>query len=152
MPGGRPSTYTKAIAAEICSKLSEGMSLRQICRDDDKMPTMSTVYLWLMSHQEFSDQYTKARDEQADTLADEIIDISDNGTNDWMEINDPDNPGYRANGEAVNRSRLRVDARKWVASKLKPKKYGEKVAQEISGPDGGDIPISIKIEFVTPDK
>lgn len=90
------------------------------------MPCMLSVYRWLFKYPEFSKNYTKAREDQAETLADDIVEISDNGTNDWMEINNPDNPGYRVNGEAIARSRLRVDARKWIASKLKPKKYGER--------------------------
>lgn len=149
MPAGRPSTYNTKVIGIICARLAKGESLRKICLDDD-MPDLSSIFKWLAEHPEFSQQYARAREEQAETLADEIIDIADDGSNDWMEINDPDNPGYRVNGEAINRSKLRVDARKWVASKLKPKRYGEKVSQEISGPDGGDIPISLKIEFVTP--
>src|SRR3990172_7086066 len=61
------------------------------------------------------------------------MDISDDGTNDWMASNDPENPGYRVNGEHIARSRLRVDTRKWIASKLKPKKYGEKLDIAHSG-------------------
>lgn len=114
------------------------------------MPSIQSIYLWLFKHKEFSEKYIKAKEDQAETLADEIIEISDNGTNDWMANNDPDNPGYKQNGEAVNRSRLRVDARKWVASKLKPKRYGEKISQEISGPDGGAIPHTVNINFVKP--
>jgi hypothetical protein len=84
-------------------------------------------------------------------LAEETLDIADDGRNDWMERNDPKNQGYEFNGEHVQRSRLRVDARKWFAAKVAPKKYGEKVQQELSGPDGG--PIQTKgesaIEFLT---
>jgi hypothetical protein len=69
---------------------------------------------------EFAEQYAHARDSQADTLADEILDIADDGSNDYMG----DDETY--NGDAVARSKLRVDARKWIASKLKPKKYGDK--------------------------
>lgn len=64
-------------------------------------------------------------------MAEDIIEISDEGSNDWMAANDPENAGYRANGEHIARSRLRVDTRKWIMSKLAPKKYGEKL--EIAG-------------------
>lgn len=102
------------------------------------MPNKSTVFRWLATHKEFSDQYARAREEQAEALADEILSIADDGSNDWMEKQDKNGQsiGWVVNGEAVNRSRLRVESRKWIASKLKPKKYGEKLAQEISGADG----------------
>lgn len=66
-------------------------------------------------------------------MVDDMLDIADDARNDYMAANDPDNPGYKLNGEHINRSRLRVDARKWIAAKLKPKKYGEKVEHEHSG-------------------
>jgi hypothetical protein len=111
--------------------------LRGICAGDE-MPNKSTVFRWLAARKEFSDQYARAREEQAETLADEIVEIAD------------DDPGVISRGEgdrvevsvdsaAVAHQRLRIDARKWVASKLKPKKYGDKVSQEISGEGGGPI-------------
>lgn len=103
-----------------------GKSMRTVLKADG-MPVMDTVFRWLREKPEFSDQYVKAKAESADALVEEIIDIADSGSNDWMENNDPNNPGYRVNGEHIQRSRLRVDSRKWIASKLKPKKYGEKL-------------------------
>jgi len=104
---GRPSDYTQAIADHICEQLAEGISLRKICLAED-MPGKSTVFRWLWANIEFRDQYERAREAQADTLADEITDIADDAEGD------------------PQRDKLRVDARKWVASKLKPKKYGDK--------------------------
>jgi hypothetical protein len=72
-------------------------------------------------------------------LADELLEISDNGLNDWMERNGEGNVGWLVNGEAIQRSKLRVDTRKWVASKLKPKKYGDRQTFEHTGKDGGAI-------------
>lgn len=113
------------------------------------MPAMSTVFLWLRTHSEFSEQYAKAKAEAADALVEEILDISDDGSNDWMASNDPENAGYRTNGEAIQRSRLRVDTRKWIASKLKPKKYGDRVTQEVTGPNGGPLEHRVtRIELV----
>lgn len=112
----------------------DGESLRTICCDPD-MPARSTVHLWLASDRDFSDHYAIARDRQADTIFDEILDIADDGSNDWMEKRDDEggNLGWKENGEAISRSRLRVDARKWMAGKLRPKKYGEKLDIEHSG-------------------
>lgn len=102
--------------------------MRTVCKADD-MPAMSTVFKWLREHPSFSEQYTKAKEESADALVEEMLDIADDGTNDWMEIHDKEGAavGYKVNGEAVQRSRLRVETRKWIAAKLKPKKYSEKV-------------------------
>lgn len=73
--------------------------------------------------------------------AEEIIEIADDGSNDWMERNDKDNPGFVANGEHIQRSRLRSDNRKWLLSKLAARKYGDKL--EHTGPEGGPIQVSI---------
>ncbi len=142
MPGGRPTTYNEKITSELCGRLSCGESLRTICKDED-MPVPSTVFLWMRKHPEFSKQYAQAKEESADALFEEILDIADNGTNDWMEIHDPDNPGYRLNKDSISRSRLRVDARKWAASKLKPKKYGDKIQQDHTSSDGTMTPSEI---------
>lgn len=91
------------------------------------MPHESTVRSWAVSdYNGFYTQYARARDIGLDAMADEILDIADDGSNDWMAKNDPDNPGYSLNGEHSSRSRLRVDTRKWYLSKLAPKRYGDK--------------------------
>lgn len=124
---GRPSKYTQDLADSICEQLATGDSMRTVCKPDD-MPAMSTVFRWLREHKEFQEQYARAKEEAADALVEEIQDIADDGSNDWMEHHDKDgNTGWKLNGEHVQRSRLRVDTRKWVASKLKPKKYGDRV-------------------------
>lgn len=141
---GRPSGYTEEIADEICERLANGESLRAICAGEGK-PSQSMVFRWLQANEGFRERYARAREAQADVLADESIDIADDATNDWMEINAADERGekYRLNGEHVQRSRLRIDTRKWFASKLAPKKYGEKLA--VGGDD--DAP-PIRVEQV----
>lgn len=136
----RQSDYTDELATEICERLADGESLRSIC-GDEHMPDKSTVFRWLEKHEGFRDQYALARKFQADTYADETIDIADDAGNDWMERNDPNNEGWQFNGEAVARSRLRVDTRKWAAGKLNSAKYGDKQTVEHGG--------SIVYEFVT---
>lgn len=126
---GAPSGYSEAVTAAICEHLMEGKSLRSICKLPG-MPGKFAVLDWLGKYPEFASHYARAREIQADTLADEIVDISDDGTNDYMAGED----GAAAyNAEAVQRSRLRVDSRKWYASKLAPKKYGDKIGVEHSG-------------------
>jgi hypothetical protein len=137
-PGGRPSSYSSTIADAICQRLALGDSLRSIC-EDDEMPAMSTVFRWLGIHQEFSEQYARARETQADTLADEILNIADDGHNDWMRRKFGDDERWVENGEAIRRSQLRIDSRKWLAGKMRPKKYGDKIVQEQTGADGGAV-------------
>lgn len=144
---GRPSDFGPEVVGAICDRLASGETLRGICRDD-AMPDQTTVFRWLRQHEEFRLQYAQARETQADTWADEIVEISDDGSNDWMRRNHgEDDEGYRVNGEHVTRSRLRVDARKWLMSKAAPKKYGDKIVNEHSGPDGGDIPVAVTTDL-----
>lgn len=135
---GRPSLYSEPLASVICSRISAGESLRQVCRDES-MPCTSTVMKWALEIPDFSEQYAKARSMLLEHWAEDIVDISDDGTNDWVATNDPENPGYRLNGEHVNRSRLRVDTRKWLLSKLAAKKYGDRISAEVTGADGKDL-------------
>lgn len=137
---GRPSLYTPELAATVCARISAGESLRSVCRDES-MPCTTTVMKWAREIPEFAQHYAKAREDLLEHWAEEITEIADDGSNDWMIVNDPDNPGYRANGEHINRSRLRVDTRKWLLSKLAARKYGDKVTTEVSGPDGGPVEI-----------
>jgi hypothetical protein len=146
MSSGRPSDYTDEAAADICARLAAGEPLVRICRDDGK-PHIATVYRWLAAHESFREMYARARDDQADTLADEIVEIADDGRNDTYT----DDSGFQqVKQDVINRSRLRVDARKWVAAKLKPKKYGDKMATELSGPNGGAVQFECKAPWMLP--
>lgn len=133
---GRPSDYTDAIAAAICERIADGESLRSICRDE-AMPAKSTVFEWLADpdHEAFRTKYAYAREAQADSLVDEMTDIADDGSNDWMEKKNAagESIGWQENGEALRRSALRVSTRQWIAEKLKPKKYGTKVDLNLDG-------------------
>lgn len=113
---GRPSKYSQELADEICERLAKGRSLRQICTDED-MPGRSAVLRWLRDKEDFRSQYAHAREEQADFWADEIIEISDAPMSEPFE---------------VQQAKLRSDNRKWIASKLKPKKYGDRVQNDVN--------------------
>jgi hypothetical protein len=128
----RPSEFTQLIFDEICNRLADGESLRGVCRDPE-MPDRITVYRWMRGNEALSGQYTRAITERCVTLAEDAIDIADDGSNDWMDENDPGNPGYALRGEHIQRSKLRVDTRKWFLSKLQPKVYGDKQALEVTG-------------------
>src|SRR5688572_12170084 len=111
-PPGRPSEYSQELADEICAQLSEGVSLRTVCKAEE-MPDKATVFRWLRTIPAFCDQYTRAKDESADALVEESLDIADDAANDWMAKNDPENPGWVLNGEHIQRSKLRIETRKW---------------------------------------
>lgn len=123
---GRPTDYTPELADLFCEQLAMGYSVRTVCKDD-KFPAPSTIFRWLREHKEFQEQYARAKQESADAMADELLDIVDDGSNDWMEINKGNYTATVVNQEAVQRSKLRAETRKWLMSKMKPKKYGDKL-------------------------
>jgi len=137
---GRPSDYSQEIANTICLRLGGGESLRAICRDND-MPAIQTVYNWMFKHPSFMEQYTRAREEQADTLADEIIAIADE-TPEVVEVKNKDGIviDHRLDSAFLAWQKNRIDARKWTAMKLKPKKYGDRLTH--AGDD--DSPVVVE--------
>lgn len=120
---GQPTKYTPEVGLRICERLSDGASLRNICRAEG-IVNRATVYRWLEKHPEFRDQYARAREFAADAMADDILEIADDATGDFV-VDDEGN--RKLNPENIQRSRLRVDARKWTASKPMPKKYGDRL-------------------------
>jgi hypothetical protein len=125
---GRPTKYNEELALKICERLAHSdKGLVFICNEFDLNP--STIYEWINNNPEFSNKYARAREMQADYLADQIIDISDETTNDTIKTE----AGLElTNHEAIARSRLRVDARKWKASKLYPKKYADRIDSDLT--------------------
>ena len=115
--------FSQEIFNAICDRIGNGESLRRVCRDDG-YPAAGTVCRWLAEDEggKLREQYARARDSQADVYADEITDIAD-----------------MASVEGVQVARLQIDARKWLAGKLAPKKYGERVTQELVGANDGPI-------------
>ncbi|MGC0869636.1 UNVERIFIED_ORG: hypothetical protein C7430_110199 [Pantoea agglomerans] len=111
----RPSDYLPEVAADICSLLADGESLRKVC-ERAGMPNKATVFRWLAQHDEFRDQYAKATETRADAIFEEMFDIAD---------------GVAEEAAAVGKARLRIDTRKWALARMNPKKYGDKVSQEI---------------------
>ena len=120
---GRPTKFTQELADKICETIStSSKGLRTICSENDI--TTPTLLKWLSENEQFSIQYARAKQMQADLLIDEIISISDHSEEDHTPF---------TGGNVVNRDRLKVDTRKWLASKLYPKRYGDKNSTEITG-------------------
>lgn len=157
---GRPTLYNEAIAADICEMLAYGETLRGACRlladkyGADAAPKPATVISWTLDAEKypgFCERYAKAREIGYHAMADEILDIADDGTNDYVERRNKDGSSYLAvDKEHIARSRLRVDSRKWLLAKALPKVYGDKVSMEHSGQDGApiDTNVNIKVQFV----
>lgn len=109
-----------SVQEEICRRVMEGESVRSIC-SDEQMPAKSTVFAWLAQDVNFRQAYVLAKQILAEQYAEEIISISDDSTGDYVETD----RGMEVDRENVQRSRLRVDSRKWLAGKLAPKRYGD---------------------------
>lgn len=140
--GGRPSKYSLELAKEICKLIAHGKSVVSICQKEG-MPNYTTVRDWIANNEEFSNLYARAKEDQADYLAEEIIAIADDSSEDELFVDTNDGSAKRVqNSEFINRSRLRVDTRKWIASKLKPKKYGDRM--QVAG--DSDAPLTIRIK------
>ncbi len=111
----------------VCQEIEKGKSLRQVLRENETMPSTQTLYKWIDSDSEKSKQYARACELRADIIFDEMVDIADDGTNDYMQKMIGDGIQIEVlNSEHIQRSRLRIDTRKWILSKMNPKKYGDK--------------------------
>lgn len=123
MPAGQPTKYNQKIVDEICEWVAtSSKSMRTICKNVGI--SYQTHLNWIREHPEYFDQYARAKEDQSDLLIEEMIEIADDSSQDEIVVGDGI---VKMNSEYVQRSRIRIDTRKWIASKLKPKKYGDKV-------------------------
>ncbi len=120
----RPSLYTPELAERICELIAEGYPLHRFDERDD-VPHQATVCRWLDSNPEFCEQYARARSLLADRFAEQVVTIADEADPTTMK--------------GIEHARTRMDARKWAASKMAPKKYGDLRRTELTGAGGGAI-------------
>jgi hypothetical protein len=148
---GRPSIYSPQIADELAAWIAEGKTLREFCRQEGK-PSYGAVYDWMERDKEFASRIARAREIGEEVIAQECLGIADDATNDWMERTDKEGEkiGWMLNGEHVQRSKLRIETRLKLLAKWNPRKYGDKLEQFISGPEGGPIQSEHRIVFVEP--
>lgn len=123
---GRPSMYSQELADKVCAEIALGGSMRAVCSIEG-MPSLTTVFKWIRENKEFAQQYARATEERTEAMAEDILDIADDGSNDYMTITKGSMTYNVEDKEVTNRSKLRVDTRKWIMSKMKPKKYGDKL-------------------------
>lgn len=121
---GRPTTYSDEIAGRICDEIAAGRSVPEICEAED-MPAPRTVFVWLEKHPEFVQRYARAREAQAD-LMDQMILKTASAEPGHVIVEDEDGTKtkYSVDGAEVQHRRLKIDALKWRAAHLAPKKYG----------------------------
>jgi len=124
-PAHRPVEYTEDIAEEVCWRLAHGESLVSIC-SSDHIPHCATIYRWLIRFPIFCEMYARAREDQADTNADEILAIADERPPEFKD----DKGRIYLDQTFIQWQKNRIDARKWTAAKLKPRKYGDRMAVE----------------------
>jgi len=136
---GRPSIYTQELADRICELLSEGLSLRTVCKADD-MPAMSSVFSWLRTKPDFLEQYARAKQESADAMAEELLYIADTPMEGEEVTVKADGSQEVKRGDMLGHRRLQVDSRKWLMAKMKPKKYGDQI--DVTS-DGKPLPVPI---------
>lgn len=129
---GRPSIYSEELVDEICERIANGQSVRELCRDD-AMPGMSTLFRWLAANESFRERYARAKEAQVEYLAEELLEIADDGSNDWMLRKNGEDATETVNHEHITRSKVRIDTRKWLLAKLAPKKYGDRLGVDHSG-------------------
>lgn len=135
--GRPPRMADKALQLEICARISAGETLTKVCKDS-KMPARQTVTSYLVTRDAeidgFGALYRCARESLLDVYADEIITISDDGTTDYIIKTGRNGHEYEAvDQDHIQRSRLRVDSRKWLLSKLRPEQYGDRMIAEQTG-------------------
>jgi len=125
---GRPTDYSQEIVSKICSEIAEGKSLRAVC-EIEGMPDKSTVFVWLREHKEFQDQYARATEERTEALSEELMDLGDEAVELAQTVD------AKASSAVVQAVKLKADNIKWTMSKMKPKKYGDKIDMTTNGKD-----------------
>ena len=136
--------YTPELGRSICTRIAKGESVITITSEDG-MPCEATIYNWLQKHPDFLEEYTRARESQAEHYLDEIIQIADDCTDDVEKIMTKEGEDHRIKQSAIARARLQVDTRKWAMSKLAPKKYGDRMA--LAGDADAPLKVDTKIEI-----
>lgn len=123
----RPTEFSQEVAARICDEVANGSNLNRICARED-FPSRTTVYVWFQQHPSFADNYARSRETRGDGRFDKIDDVVDD---------------MRAGTIDSNTARVQIDAIKWQAGKEKPKAYGDKIQQEVTGKDGAPFTVVV---------
>lgn len=144
-PPGRPSSYSPELADRICEKIAiSDKGLHRICAENPEFPEPETIRAWKWRHPEFAAKYARAKEEQQEWIIEGAVDIADDGSNDTY-IDEECKP--RVDHDHIQRSKLRVDTRKWVAARLARKRFGDKV--DVNHGGQADNPIQALYQQIT---
>lgn len=124
----RPTDYTKELAEELCNRVADGNSLRTVCLSED-MPDKSTIFRWFRLYKEFNDQYAQACDERVEAQHEDLLELGDEAVRLAQWVND------KVSNAVVSAVKLKADNMKWSMSKMKPKKYGDRIDHTTNGKD-----------------
>lgn len=122
-------SYSDEVADKICERIAAGRSIAEICRDDG-MPDRSNVLRWMERHEDFAAKCARARELQADAVHDQMIEIED---------------GVLNGSISPDVARVVISSKQWRAAKLKPKSYGDKLTQHVTGADGGPLVVNVNL-------
>ena len=136
------SAYSEEVVEKVCNHVANGGSLRALMREDKTIPSYYVLFGWMQEHPEFEDKWRTARAFNADALFDEILEISNTPVDTIMTVQRAKGNVETTKKDAVEHRRLQIESRKWMIEKLAPRKYGNKITTEISGPDGSPLQIS----------
>jgi hypothetical protein len=144
----RATKRTPEIIEEIIDGVANGVPLREVCRRDG-MPNWRTVYDWLEADEEFAARFARAREVGFDAIAEETLDIADDGTNDWVERKRQDGSIEEVvNSEHIQRSKLRIETRLKLLAKWNPKKYGDKQTVDVGNKEGETLRVDSNVDTV----
>jgi hypothetical protein len=147
-PPQRPTVYSFKLSEGICERITQGQTTSEVTRDPT-MPTWGVLARWRREHEDFNRRYTIARQSCCELWADEIIEIADDATNDYVTRVTANGRTMRVfDREAFERSRLRVDSRKWTASKVLRHVYGDKSEVELRTPDGINVKVDERNQLI----
>ena len=119
---------------EVIERINDGDSVSDAVKG---IMTRKTFYFGLKKYPELGDIYARACEVRAERIFEEILEIADDSSGDEIEVNVDGMVESRQNHEFVQRSKLKIDARKWILSKMQPKKYGDKL--DVTS-DGNELP------------
>jgi hypothetical protein len=147
--GRPPIQWTSELTDAICAAIAvSARGLDEICEENAEFPTSRSIYSRLIVDEDFFRKYARAREMQQQLLCDQLIPLADKDRICEKRTIKADGSEERVILDQVERSKLQIDTRKWYLSKLNPKRFGDKVHQEVTGPGGGPLKASVTVEFV----
>ena len=145
--------FSDEIIAELLAEIaSTPKSLESICSADERYPSSRTFYRWIDTDEALCQRYARAKQAQMQVLADQIVDLADTERICQKVTMKADGSREVVILDQVERTKLQIDSRKWLLSKLDPKKYGDRVSQELTGKDGAPLGITIVSSIPRPER